>query len=320
MEECLDAARSLASVLVGRNWETTEVIRYLSELGALPLARRFPSAWCALELSVLDLLGRSVGQPLWSLFSSHLNPAKLTYSAVIPSLEGPELTAILNKVKEMNMQFVKVKVENCCAGEERLRQVRAMLGEHVDIRVDANGAFTWKEAIEFLDRTRRYNISAIEQPVPKTDLEGLKKVAHSQGVPVIADESICNLDDAKKIVEQGACQGFNIRLSKCGGMINAIKLTDFARKNKIFCQIGCHVGETSVLSAAGRHLAVLAPEYVYLEGSYSNILLSEDLSRPPVCFEMKGTALPLYGPGLGIDLLDASLERLGERLHSETVM
>ncbi len=311
---------TLSAFIVERNWTVDDALSELSALGSLPLARRFPSAWCALELSVLDLLGRSLGLPLWRLFSRNLEPVELTYSAVVPMLEESALAGILNRIKEMEMRFVKVKVGDSLAGESRLKRVREILGDLVDIRVDANGAFTGKEAVEFLDRTGGCHISAIEQPVPKEDMDGLKMVTGTARIPVIVDESICSIDDAKALAAHNACNGFNIRLSKCGGLIKAMELIDFARSNKIFCQIGCHVGETAVLAAAGRHLAALMPDHVYLEGSYSSILLSEDLSRIPVSFKREGKAHILDGPGLGIDVSDDSLNRLGEKIHSENVM
>ncbi len=76
------------------------------------------------------------------------------------------------------------------------------------------------------------------------------------------------------------------------------------------CQLGCHVGETSILSAAGRHFATCAPELVYLEGSFSPFLFAREPVAQSVIFGPGGVALPLPGPGLGIEVLEAALHDL----------
>jgi L-alanine-DL-glutamate epimerase-like enolase superfamily enzyme len=74
--------------------------------------------------------------------------------------------------------------------------------------------------------------------------------------------------------------------------------------------LGCHVGETSILSAAGRHFAVCFPDLVYLEGSFSAFFLSRDLVRQPLDFDYAGQAPALTGPGLGVEVMDRTLAEL----------
>ncbi len=87
-----------------------------------------------------------------------------------------------------------------------------------------------------------------------------------------------------------ACDLFNIRLSKCGGYIPSLRLAQFAKQNKIGYQLGCQVGETAILSAAGRHFAGSVSDLVAVEGSYDRHLVKESLSQEDLTFGWGGKA------------------------------
>jgi muconate cycloisomerase len=135
-------------------------------------------------------------------------------------------------------------------------------------------------------------------------------------MPVIADESLCTLSDAQELIKLKACRLFNLRLSKCGGLGNALKIKKMADKAGILCQLGCQVGETSILAAAGRHFALAANNLVYVEGSFAPLLLAQDTCRPPVTFGVAGRGKPLPGPGLGIQVEEQYLKKLAGAQYS----
>jgi len=180
----------------------------------------------------------------------------------------------------------------------------------VDIRVDANGAWTAPQAIQRIKEMAPYKISAVEQPVAKEDFVGMQTVSAAVDVPIIADESLCHEKDAQRLIDLGACRIFNLRLSKCGGLGVTTRIRRLAQEAGMLCQLGCHVGETSILSAAGRHFALCSPELVYVEGSYASFLLNRDLVPQPVTFGFAGLAHDLPGPGLGIQVMDRTLDEL----------
>ena len=197
----------------------------------------------------------------------------LEYSAVIPMLSPEKMSQWFQLVKGIGMRFIKLKV-GTDSDLETLRLARDELGSEVDIRVDANSAWTPSEAIVRLKEMQPYRISAVEQPVAKADFAGLKEVGEAVKIPVIADESLCNEDDARRLIDLKACQIFNIRLSKCGGPGTATRIRQMAEKAGVLCQLGCQVGETSILAAAGRHFALTVPNLSYVEGSYAPYLLA----------------------------------------------
>jgi L-alanine-DL-glutamate epimerase-like enolase superfamily enzyme len=267
-----------------------------------------PGAFCALETAWLDAAGQTWGQPLANFFGPRVEE-RVIYSAVLPLAAGPQLTQFLQLVKSQGMRYVKLKV-----GEdndlETLTQARSKLGEEVDLRVDANGAWSAAEAIDRLREMVPFRISAVEQPVAKEDFEGLRQVQEALDIPIMADESVCTLEDANRLVQLQACQMFNLRLSKMGGITNTIRIKAAADAAGIRCQLGCHVGETSILAAAGRHFACSQGPLTYLEGSFAPFLLTRDPVQEPVAFGRGGAGLPLAGPGLGVRVLEDMLDKL----------
>ncbi len=118
------------------------------------------------------------------------------------------------------------------------------------------------------------------------------------------DESLCCLEDAERAISGGTCDLFNLRLSKCGGIVACIRLADLARRHGLGYQLGCQVGETGILSAAGRHFACNVGGIRYLEGSYDRFLVRETLIRENLTFGRRGRAARLTGAGLGITVND----------------
>jgi len=307
----------LAPAILTRDFPSPQaLLQALADLYAQLHASRHPAAFCALETALLDAAGLT-----WKIPVSHLIGPKyrssLEYSAVIPLMSHQQMRHYFHIVKTNYMRFVKLKV-GTDSDLETLRLARDELGPEVDIRVDANSAWTPAEAIARLREMLPYHLSAVEQPVAKADFAGMQQVSEALPIPVIADESLCNEEDARRLIELQACHIFNIRLSKCGGPGAATRIRRMAEKAGILCQLGCQVGETSILSAVGRHFALTVPRLSYVEGSYSHYLLARDVVVQPVVFNGGGMAFELPGPGLGIDVLPGALDELAVSHHVAT--
>lgn len=297
----------------GFHWNDPEdLLEKLRELISEPNRARAPAACCALELAILDAAGKTWGQSVAQFLGGE--EFQLVYSAVIPMMNQPSFHRLLHVIREMHMSFVKIKVGND-QDLAVLSLVREILGHEVDLRVDANGAWSAEEAEQRIDAMMAYGITAVEQPVSKEDLIGLKRVADQVGIPVIADESLCFERDAKDLASLQACKVFNLRLSKCGGILAAARMHQIGQEQGIAAQLGCQVGETGILSAAGRQFA-LSRKLLYLEGSYSNYILKEDIVNDPVEFGPGGVARPLAGYGLGISINEKVMQRLAV-IHEE---
>lgn len=277
------------------------------------------AARCAVEIALLDAYGRrfnrSMSDAVRQLLSgqSYLRarPGEVRYSGAITA-EGARKERISAwKMRIYGFQHVKVKVG--VTGQDdpsRLRRFRKILGSSMDLRLDANEAWAADELLERIAPLRESNPSALEQPVPHRDVERLAELRPQLGIPVMLDESLCGEPDARQAIDAGLADLFNVRLSKCGGIAPTLRLIDLAVRHGLGVQLGCHPGESGILSAAGRHLASNLVGLRYVEGSYDRHVLAENLTAPDITFRYGGRAHPLSGPGLGVAVENAPLEQM----------
>jgi muconate cycloisomerase len=158
--------------------------------------------------------------------------------------------------------------------------------------------------------------SALEQPLPHGEVEALAELRPRLGVPVMLDESLCGFPDATRAIAHKTADLFNIRLSKCGGIGPSLRIAALGQCAGIGLQLGCHPGETGLLSAAGRHVASRVRGFRWVEGSYDRHILAANVTAHDVSFLPLGFAPPLRGPGLGVAVDQEALERLTVR-HEE---
>ena len=264
------------------------------------------TARCAVELAIIDCLFRAEGFSV----NQALPPVAdtLTYSGVITGGSYTQVEKAARRCRDAQFQHVKMKV---CREEDahRVASVRDILGPSVSLRLDANAAFQPDAAIRFLASVAEYDIACIEQPIPRGDLAELAAIRSASPIPVMADESLVTIEDAHELIEANAVDYFNLRLSKCGGLHRTLAIADIAEAGGIRVQLGCQVGETAILSAAGRHLAAHMKRLEFLEGSYGTHLLVEDLSEDEITFGPGGDADVLTGDGLGITVREEILDK-----------
>jgi L-Ala-D/L-Glu epimerase len=277
------------------------------------------AAWCALELALLDAAAKIEGVPLSCLFGGP-NPQAIrdgiTYGGVIPFAGAKAFKGLLWLYRLGGFSTVKLKVGRDFDAELlRLSEARKILGPKMKIRIDPNCAWTKEETLAFSERARPLAIASIEQPLPADDWQGLKHLTERLPEAIVVDESLCTIQQAQNLADEKACSGFNIRLSKVGGILPALAMVQIARAHGLSCHLGAQVGESGILSAAGRCFAAIGEPFENYEGSANLFLLKTDLTRENLTFGLKGRAKVLSGPGLGINVLQDRIENLAsERL------
>lgn len=292
------------------------------ELAAVPGDERRcqgNAARCAVETAVLDAYGQRFGQPV-SAITKLLAPDlyqprdQVQYSGAITSAQGGmKLRLAAWRLRIYRFRQIKVKVG--IEGHDdpyRLRIIRGRVGS-TDLRVDANEAWSPGEAAERIRALEPHGIRAVEQPIAHEHFGRLAELRRQVKTPIMLDESLCGRVDAERAVGEKACDLFNIRLSKCGGFIPSLRLAQLAKQSGLGYQLGCQVGETAILSAAGRHWASSVADIRYLEGSYDRHLVKESLGTADITFGWGGWAPALGGPGLGVRIDPAALQRVAIR-------
>jgi muconate cycloisomerase len=289
--------------------------------GADPRGCYGNAARCAVELSMLDAMGKYFRQPL-----SRVTELVAESEAIRQSLQRVQYSGAITaesdrkefwsavKMRLYGFRDCKVKVGvNGQNDRERLRRIRRILGRRVRIRIDANEAWQPSEVTDRLRDLEPYGIESVEQPVAHEHVASLAEVRRRVTVPIMHDESLCSLADARTAIEQGTCDLFNIRLSKCGGFVNSVRIAALAHSSGLGYQLGCQVGETGLLSAAGRHFATSVAGIRFLEGSYDRHLVEERLTYDDLTFGYGGRARALVGCGLGVSVDESALMRVTQR-------
>jgi L-alanine-DL-glutamate epimerase-like enolase superfamily enzyme len=265
----------------------------------------------ALETAIIDCALRRRGRSVGELLPPRR--CRITYSGVITAGTLETTLQHARRLKLVGLTQIKIKVG---LGDDvpRITAVRELFGPAATLRLDANGAWTLEEATEVLNAVGPLDIAAVEQPLPRGSVAELSRLRQVSPVPLMADESLVTLDDAETLIRDRAVDYFNIRVAKCGGLYRSLAIAQRAAAAGIRIQVGSQVGETSILAAAGRHLAAALDDVAFVEGSFGTLLLAEDVSAESVRFGHGGNAPLLRGPGLGVTVLEERLRRYADRV------
>ena len=296
----------LAPLLVGQ--DPTHVERLTAVIAKGVAGNPFTKS--ALEMALWDLLGKSVGLPVYRLLGGPVRDFVATKFSV-SGQEPAQAAAIAAWAVEQGFRTMKVKVGIEPEGDvARVRAVRAAVGPDVRLAVDANGGWTVRTAIRTIRRLEEFDIFFAEQPVAPLDIAWLADVRANVCVPIMADESIYTLQDAMAVARAGAADILSVYIGKGGGIGPARKIAAVAEAAGLTCTIGSNL-ELGIASAAMIHLAMATPgigaeEYpcdILSTFFYEHQLLAEPL---PIT---AGTARPLEKPGLGVELDEQAVAR-----------
>lgn len=273
---------------------------------------------CALELAILDAAARQAVVPLSRVVelipetATIRRPSKqVHYGVAITSVKPWKEASSALAYRLYGFRQCKVKVGVVGQNEPAsLRRIRRWTGPAMDLRIDANEGWSPDEVERRVADLSLYGISAVEQPVAHEQVGELATIRPELPVEIMLDESLCSLSDADRAIGEGLCDLFNIRLSKCGGFINSLRLAAKAKAAGLGFQLGCMVGETGILSAAGRQFACAIGGVRYLEGSFDRHLVVEPLTNEDLTFGRGGVASALDGPGLGITIDETAVDRV----------
>ena len=230
------------------------------------------SAKAAVDMALWDLYGQMHKLPVYKLLGAGRSQivTDITISVNDPeTMVKDALSAVARGYDTLKMK-VGVNPELDVA---RLSAVRNAVGKDIVIRIDANQAWTPKQAVKLLNQMQEQglDIELVEQPVKAHDFEGLKYVTERSYVPVLADEAVFSPENAMTILQMGAADLINIKLMKCGGIYNALKIASAAEVFGVECMIGCML-EAKISVNAAVHLACA-----------KNIITKVDLDGPVLC-------------------------------------
>jgi L-alanine-DL-glutamate epimerase-like enolase superfamily enzyme len=222
---------------------------------------------------VYDLFAQLYGAPLYKILGGG-DPVITTDITIsvdyIDKMVADSLAAV-----DRGFESLKIKVgKDIELDVERIKAVYSAVEGKALIRVDANQAWTAKQAVFAIQTLEDAGVrmELVEQPVKAQDLEGMKYVTERVHTPIMADESVFGPTEVIEIIRMRAADIINIKLMKTGGISNALHIADIAAMHGIECMIGCMV-ETSISVAAAAHIAV----------AKADVITKVDLDGPSLC-------------------------------------
>jgi L-Ala-D/L-Glu epimerase len=255
----------------------------------------------AFDMALYDIAARRAGLPLYA-FLGGANDRELYTDMTVSLGEPAKMAADAEKFLAAGFKAIKVKVGGRTEEDvERIRAIREAVGYGTPLTIDANQAWNVVTAVRTLRALDVYRIDYCEAPVHAADLYGLAEVKARSPIPVMADESLFDHRDAVRHVRMDACDYFNIKLAKSGGIHNALKIAAIAEAAGIPCQIGCF-SESRIASSAFAHFA-LARRIVRHYDLDSPLMLAEDPVKGGVRYEKGGRIVVGEEVGIGGSLL-----------------
>jgi L-alanine-DL-glutamate epimerase-like enolase superfamily enzyme len=250
--------------------KSTLVFLYVQDaLTQLHLARHIgSSAKAAIDMALVTLISQAKGIPLYKYLGAN-NLSKIKTDITI-SLNNADLM-LRDSIKAFDNGFdiLKLKFAEDISHAIEVTKLISKNLQDCKILIDANQAWSVEDSLKFINATKGIEIELIEQPVIASDIDGLRFVTKNSNIPILADESVFTLEDAKKVIESKSADMINIKLMKCAGITKGVEILEYARAKGIKCMLGSMLEGPYSINAA-LHLAI----------AYKDIIKYLDLDSP----------------------------------------
>ena len=295
----------LAPALIGQ--DPFDVEKIIKRMDAAVKANHLAKS--AVDFALHDLLGKILGIPVYKLLGGK-------YREKIPICWAMGMKSPEEMAKEA-VEYVK-KGYRCLKAKvgldpktdiERIKAIREAVGDKVEIRADANQAYSPDVAIQVIKKMERMNLDLqyVEQPVPYWDIDGMAKVTRSVDTPILADESIFSMHDAVSIIRRNAADIINLKVGKVGGLRVSSKIAAFAEAADFPCMVGSML-EIWSGTAAGAHFAVATKNVSYECELVGPLYYKYDVVKEGYKYVNGFLEVP-DKPGLGLELDEEKLKK-----------
>lgn len=296
-----EASKELAGLLIGRNPYALEA--RMQELGSYLV--RNTTARSAFDMALYDLLAKRAGLPLYALLGGE---KRSFYTDETIGLDTPEAMAEeALDVKVRGFAAIKVKLGTGRPDDvARIQAIRDAIGAEMLLRIDANQGWDPVTAEQILQELAQFDIQYCEEPVAHWNNDALRRVRERSPIPIMADESLFDHHDAFRLASMGACDYFNIKLAKSGGIHTALKINAVAEAAGIQCMVGC-MSETRLGLTAAAHLVSARPNIVFAD--LDSAFGKTDVVLGGITYDGGNITLP-DAPGHGAEIKPEVLESL----------
>ena len=298
----LAAAEDMARLLIGENPLAIEqclqtLIRYLPG---------HPTTRSAFDMALYDIAAKAAQMPLYQFLGGTKRTLITDETIYINTPERMAEDAL--RIQAKGAEAIKVKLgTNFRDDVARVETIRKAIGHETPIRTDANQGWDVVTASAVLRAISNYNVQYCEQPIKRHDITGLRHLRQHSPIPIMADESLFDATDAIRLVREDAVDYFNIKLSKSGGIFEALNINAIAEAAGIPCMIGC-MSESRLGLTANAHFAAARQNVRFcdLDGCFEH---ADDPVHGGILYNGYHIELP-ETPGIGAEIDSTFLKNL----------
>ena len=255
----------------------------------------------AFDMAMYDISAREKSVPLYKFLGGENNKEIFTdYTVSLSSVE--KMVTDAQKIKSEGYTVIKVKLGGAADDDIlRMKSIRAAVGMEIPIRIDANQGWSKTDAVYVLKSLQHLNIQHCEEPINKHSFLDLPEIKNQSPIPIMADESCCDHHDAERLIRINACELFNIKLGKSGGIFKALKILKIAEHNHMNVQVGGFL-ESRLGFTASAHLALSSSAAKYFDFD-TPLMFEEDPVRGGIEYGSNGKIIVGNEIGLGAEFI-----------------
>jgi L-alanine-DL-glutamate epimerase-like enolase superfamily enzyme len=262
----------------------------------------------AFDMALYDIASQHAGVPLYK-FIGGKNDKTITTDYTVSIGDPKKMAADAVKIKKEGYPAIKIKLGN--NGETdvlRIKAIREAVGNEIPLRIDANQGWNVDEAIRTLQALGKYDIQHCEEPIPRWEFMHLPHVRKASPIPIMADECCGDDHDAEKLIYINACDYFNIKLGKAGGIFKALKMVRMAEDANIHLQVGAML-ESRLAMTAFAHFSLCSPLIEHYDFDTA-LMFSEDPVSGGIVYEKNGVVKVPEVAGLGATVDEDRLKKM----------
>jgi L-Ala-D/L-Glu epimerase len=303
MDTCFIVGQYLAKALKGK--DALDIEGCIKAMNSI--ITRNENIKSAFDMSLYDIAAQQAEQPLYQFLGGQKN--KVISTDMTVGLGSPEKMAKeALEYKQAGFPSIKVKLGTTTEADvERIKAIRAAIGNQHPLRIDANQGWSIETAIATLKALGNYNIEHCEEPIAQWNFMELPNVRMQSPIKIMADESCFDHHDAANLARIDAVDYFNIKLGKSGGIYNALQIVETAKANHIHLQVGCFM-ESRLAITALVHFAYSSDLIVHYDLD-TPLLLKEDPVVGGMVFKENGIVEIDDAPGIGARIDERYLKK-----------
>lgn len=304
MDTCYIVGQYLAKTLKGMN--SLNIAECIEAMDKIIYANN--SIKSAFDMALYDIAAQDAGVPLYKFLGGKKN--KIIFTDMTVGLgEVDAMAASALKFKQQGFPAIKVKLgESTEKDVARIKAIRDAVGYDIPLRIDANQGWDVPTAIATLNALAAFDIEHCEEPIARWNFMALPELRKQSPIKIMSDETCCDHHDAERLASIKACDYFNIKLGKSGGIFNALKIIEVAKKNNIKLQVGSFM-ESRLATTAFVHFAYASDLIVHFDFD-TPLMLSQDPVMGGMKYEANGVITIDDSSGLGAKMDNAYLDTL----------